>query len=84
VYSNVTGKPVSSAEEARRLAGEQITSTVLWVNIEKNLLAGGYERVLEAGPGTVLAGLWKAVCAGFPCAPAGTVEAIEAVAGKQP
>lgn len=82
LYSNVTGKAVSSGAVAKRLAGEQITSPVLWVDIERNLRAEGFERVLEAGPGTVLAGLWKAVYPDFPCLPAGTVEAIAGIAGK--
>ncbi|MDR1625877.1 MAG: ACP S-malonyltransferase [Spirochaetia bacterium] len=81
LYSNVTGKRVSSGEEARRLAGEQITSPVLWVNIERSLKAEGFQRALEAGPGTVLGGLWKAVCPETPCLPAGTWEAIQALEG---
>jgi [acyl-carrier-protein] S-malonyltransferase len=81
LYSNVTGKPVSSGEEAKRLAGEQITSPVLWVNIERNLKAEGFQRALEAGPGTALGGLWKAVCPEAPCLPAGTWEAIKEIEG---
>ena len=76
VYSNVTGKAIETGEEARRLAVEQITRPVLWAAIEKNILAAGCERVLEVGPGTVLAGLWKAVCGEPPCLPAGSAEAI--------
>jgi [acyl-carrier-protein] S-malonyltransferase len=80
LYSNVTGKAVSSGEEARRLAGEQITSPVLWVDIERKIQAEGFQRVLEAGPGTVLAGLWKALYPEQPCLAAGSVEAIEGIA----
>ncbi|MDR3201477.1 MAG: ACP S-malonyltransferase [Spirochaetales bacterium] len=77
VFSNVTGKIIASGDEAKRLAGEQITTPVLWVDIEKNIQAGGYERILEVGPGTVLAGLWKALYADPVCRSAGTAEAIE-------
>ncbi|MDR1933080.1 MAG: ACP S-malonyltransferase [Spirochaetales bacterium] len=82
VYSNVTGKPVASGGEAKRLAGEQITSAVLWVDIEKNVKAAGCAGVLEAGPGTVLAGLWKALFPEQPCLAAGTVEAILKISGQ--
>jgi [acyl-carrier-protein] S-malonyltransferase len=79
LYSNVTGKCVASKEEAKRLAGEQVTSPVLWVDSEKNIQAAGCERVLEVGPGTVLAGLWKALYAEPLCQAAGTAEAIEKI-----
>jgi [acyl-carrier-protein] S-malonyltransferase len=79
VYSNVTGKIITSGDEAKRLAGEQITSPVLWVDSEKNIQAAGCERVLEVGPGTVLAGLWKALYAAPVCQAAGTAEAIEKI-----
>ena len=79
LYSNVTGKAVASGAEAKRLAGEQISSAVLWVDIERNLKAAGAVRVLEAGPGTVLCGLWKAVFPAEPCLPAGTWEAIQGI-----
>lgn len=70
-YSNVTGKPISGGAEAKRLCGEQITSPVLWVDVERNVMAAGYDRILEAGPGAVLGGLWKAICTDVPCRPAG-------------
>jgi [acyl-carrier-protein] S-malonyltransferase len=79
VYSNVTGRPIASGEEAKRLAGEQITSPVLWVDIEKGLKSEGYSRAFEAGPGTVLSGLWKALYPEEPCTAAGTSEAIAAI-----
>ncbi len=71
VYSNVTGKPIPGGAEARRLCGLQITSPVLWVDVERAVKDSGFRRVLEAGPGTVLAGLWKALFPQEPCLPAG-------------
>ncbi|MDR1174174.1 MAG: ACP S-malonyltransferase [Treponema sp.] len=76
-YSNVTGTKIKSGEEIKRLALLQITSPVRWVDEEKAInAAGGFAQVLEAGPGTVLQGLWKEI-SGIPCLGAGTVEEIE-------
>jgi len=80
VYANVTGKRIASGEEARQLCVRQIVSTVLWVDEEQSLLADGFERILEVGPGTVLAGLWKRVNRDLKCVSAGTLEAVKKVA----
>jgi [acyl-carrier-protein] S-malonyltransferase len=77
IYSNVTAGTVTSGAEAKRLAGLQITSPVLWVNTERNICRAGCERVLEVGPGMVLSGLWKALYPDLPCLPAGKVEEID-------
>ncbi len=79
VYSNVTGKPITSGAEAKELCVQQIVSTVRWVDDEKAIVADGFERVIEAGPGKVLAGLWKSVGGDIPCLPAGTVDDIAAI-----
>ena len=81
VYSNVTGRPISSGAEARELCGRQLVSLVRWVTVEERLLADGFDRFLEAGPGTVLAGLMRALRPDVPCAPAGTLEAIQKATG---
>jgi [acyl-carrier-protein] S-malonyltransferase len=76
-YSNVTGTKIKSGEEIKRLALLQITSPVRWVDEEKAIIAaGGFAQVLEAGPGTVLQGLWKEI-SGIPCLGAGTLEEAE-------
>jgi [acyl-carrier-protein] S-malonyltransferase len=79
VYSNVTAETVSSGEEAKQRCIEQIVSTVLWVDEEKQLLADGYNRYFEVGPGQVLTGLWKSVGGDMACRPVGTFEQIETV-----
>jgi [acyl-carrier-protein] S-malonyltransferase len=76
VYSNVTGKRISSGDEARRLCGEQLVSMVRWVDVQEALLSNGCERFYETGPGTVLTGLLRALRPEARCAPAGTLEAI--------
>jgi [acyl-carrier-protein] S-malonyltransferase len=58
-YSNVTGTLVTTGEEARELSIQQMVSPVQWLEIERNLGSSGIFRVAEAGPGTVLTGLWK-------------------------
>jgi [acyl-carrier-protein] S-malonyltransferase len=77
VYSNVTGKRIESGADAKRLCGEQLVSSVRWVAVEESLAADGFDLFLEAGPGTVLAGLLKAFNPGAACRAAGTGEAID-------
>jgi [acyl-carrier-protein] S-malonyltransferase len=73
LYSNVTGKRVSSGEEAKKLALQQITSPVRWVEEEAAISqAGGIDCLLETGPGKVLQGLWKDSGGQAPCYGAGT------------
>jgi [acyl-carrier-protein] S-malonyltransferase len=76
VYSNVTGKRIRTGVEARALCGEQLVSSVRWVSVEETLLAEGFDRFLEAGPGTVLTGLFRALRPEAKCSPAGTLESI--------
>lgn len=77
VYANVTGKRIRSGNEAKELCAQQIVSTVEWVAEEEAIQSDGYERILETGPGSVLAGLWKSFHRGEPaCLTAGTLEAI--------
>ncbi len=76
VFSNVTGRRISSGDEARRLCGEQLVSMVRWVDVQQGLLSEGCERFYETGPGTVLTGLLRALAPEARCSPAGTMESI--------
>ena len=58
-FSNVTGRLISTGEEAKKLALLQITNPVRWVEEEAAIAASGIEACLEVGPGKVLQGLWK-------------------------
>lgn len=81
VYANVTGGLVASGAEARRLCVEQIVSGVQWVTEVQSLLAAGYGRFLETGPGSVLTGLLRGFdTGGVECTPVGTMEQVEAAA----
>ena len=61
VWSNVDAKPHTDPEEIRRLLVQQVVNPVLWEQTLRNLLAAGFDRFFEIGPGRVLAGLLKRV-----------------------
>lgn len=77
VYSNVSADLIKSGEEAKRLCIRQIVSTVRWVDVQKKVLADGYNRCVECGPGKILTGLWRSVTKDVDCSPAGSLEKIE-------
>lgn len=83
VYSNVTAGPIASGAEARQLCARQVVSPVRWVDEETRLVADGYDVFREAGPGTVLTGLFKALRPDVDCAPAGTLEQIRAATERR-
>ncbi len=76
-YSNVTGGKVSSGAELKKYAADQIISPVRWTQEEAAMQADGYTRMVEAGPGNVLCGLWKTFNADVPAFPCGTLELIQ-------
>jgi len=82
VYSNVTGGVIRTGAEARDLCSRQLVSTVRWVSVEETLRADGFTRFLEAGPGTVLTGLFKAFAPEEKCLPAGKGVEIAGITGK--
>jgi [acyl-carrier-protein] S-malonyltransferase len=61
VWSNVDARPHTNPEEIRGLLVRQVLHPVLWEQTMRNLLAEGYDRFYEIGPGRVLAGLLKRV-----------------------
>jgi len=78
-YSNVTGKRASSGTELKTLAAEQIISPVRWTDAEAAMAADAYDIILEAGPGAVLAGLWKSASLEPAVKAAFTMEQLEAL-----
>lgn len=80
LYSNVTGARVDDPARIKELALMQIVSPVRWTAEEEAIKAAGYGRCLEAGPGNVLSGLWKAASKEIPCAQAGNLEQAKAAA----
>ncbi len=79
LFSNVTGGIVTSGAEAKTLAVRQVTAPVRWTTEEKTLLDAGFTRFVEAGPGTVLTGLWNAFHEAIPALSAGKLEQIRAI-----
>ena len=80
IYSNVTGKKITSGEDAKKLALQQITSPVRWEEEQFNVAGAAALNCtgvcLEVGPGKVLQGLWKDSESSLPCFAAGTIEDI--------
>jgi [acyl-carrier-protein] S-malonyltransferase len=61
VISNVTGQPHGSAAEISTRLVEQVTSSVLWEKSMRHLLAQGFTRFVELGPGAALSGFLKRI-----------------------
>jgi [acyl-carrier-protein] S-malonyltransferase len=61
VWSNVDGQPHKDPAEIRSLLVKQVLQPVLWEKSVRNLLAAGFDKFYEIGPGRVLAGLLKRV-----------------------
>ena len=61
VVSNVTGQPHGTPAEIRTRLVEQVTSSVRWEDSIRFLLAQGFTRFIELGPGTALTGFMKRI-----------------------
>ena len=61
VISNVTGQAHGSAADISARLVEQVTSSVLWEKSMRYLLAQGFTRFIELGPGTALSGFMKRI-----------------------
>ena len=78
VYANVSGQPVRTAADARRLLIEQLTAPVRWTQLVE-CLAADYPDALyvEMGPGNVLTGLVKKIAPSVETMTCGTVSEVE-------
>jgi [acyl-carrier-protein] S-malonyltransferase len=61
VISNVTARPHENRDSVRTRLVEQVTSPVLWEQSMRFLLAQGFTRFIELGPGTALSGFMKRI-----------------------
>jgi [acyl-carrier-protein] S-malonyltransferase len=61
VISNVTAAAHASAESIRARLVEQVTASVRWEESMRALLAQGFTRFIELGPGTALSGFMKRI-----------------------
>ncbi len=61
VWSNVDARPHTDPDEIRGLLVRQVLRPVRWEETMRGMLAAGFDRFYEIGPGRVLAGLLKRV-----------------------
>ncbi len=61
VISNVTAQPHSTPDQISARMVEQVTSSVRWEESMRYLLAQGYTRFIELGPGAALSGFMKRI-----------------------
>ena len=61
VYQNVDAKPYTDPEKIKENLVAQLTASVRWTQIMRNMIADGATSFLEIGPGKVLQGLIKKV-----------------------
>ncbi|MGA9779048.1 MAG: ACP S-malonyltransferase [Limisphaerales bacterium] len=61
VISNVTGLPHGRPGDIRERLVEQVTSSVIWEQSMRTLLAQDFTRFIELGPGTALGGFMKRI-----------------------
>jgi [acyl-carrier-protein] S-malonyltransferase len=61
VISNVTAKPHDDPASIRTRLVEQVTCSVRWEDSMRHLLAQGFTRFIELGPGTALTGFMKRI-----------------------
>jgi len=84
VIANVTGEPVTTADQVRDCLAKQLISPVRWVTTIGSTKSLGCKRFFEVGPGSVLAGLARRIDRELVVSPAGKaadVEALTATAG---
>jgi [acyl-carrier-protein] S-malonyltransferase len=60
-WSNVTARPHVEAESIRLALVQQVTSPVLWEETMRQMLAAGFTRFIELGPGSALSGFMKRI-----------------------
>jgi [acyl-carrier-protein] S-malonyltransferase len=78
VISNVTARPHGDPADVRRLLVEQVTAPVRWEDSMRHLLAQGFTRFIELGPGTALTGFTKRIARGAAALNVADVASLEA------
>jgi [acyl-carrier-protein] S-malonyltransferase len=78
VISNVTGQAHGVAVDISARLVEQVTSSVLWEKSMRCLLAQGFTRFIELGPGTALSGFMKRIDKGAQMLNVADVASLEA------
>jgi [acyl-carrier-protein] S-malonyltransferase len=68
VISAVNAEPYSDGDDIRQKLSAQVYSPVLWVRTVEAMIAAGASRIIECGPGKVLAGLVRRIARETPVA----------------
>lgn len=79
VVANVNAKEETEADEIRKNLVDQAAHPVHWEESIRNMVAGGVDMTVEAGPGTVLTGFMKKIARSVPCHHAEDVATIDEV-----
>ena len=61
VVANVNAQPHGAPPDIRQRLVEQVTGSVLWESSMRHLLAQGFTRFIELGPGSALSGFMKLI-----------------------
>jgi [acyl-carrier-protein] S-malonyltransferase len=78
VISNVTARPHGDADEISARMVEQVTSPVRWEASMRHLLAEGFTRFIELGPGLALTGFMRRIDPKMKLLNVGDVTSLEA------
>ncbi|MEN6371984.1 MAG: ACP S-malonyltransferase [Armatimonadota bacterium] len=81
VVANVTADYVKTADEVRSALAGQIVGSVRWEESIQKLFGDGIEGFIEAGSGTVLAGLINRIAKGIFTASVGDTKSLESLLG---
>ncbi len=80
VISNVTAQPHSTPDQISARMVEQVTSSVRWEASMRHLLAQGFTRFIELGPGAALTGFMKRIGTGVQMLNVSDVGSLDATA----
>lgn len=80
VVTNVNAKEETKAEDIRRNLVDQAAHPVHWEESVRNMIAGGVDYTVEAGPGTVLSGFMRKIDRSIPCHHAEDVATVDETA----
>ena len=78
VIANVTAQPHGTGGEIHQRLVEQVTASVRWEESMRVLLAQGFTRFIELGPGTALSGFMKRIDKGAEMLNVADVASLEA------
>ena len=81
VVTNVDGKLHTSGAELKENLIRQMTSSVLWTNSVRTIVAAGVDGIVEIGPGRVLTGLIKRIDPAVMTANVGSFADVDVISG---